>query len=320
MSDRSTLLAACLDSPADDTARLVYADWLREQDNPATQALGRFIWAGVTLAGFRGSAPVEDGMFFDAQKELNETAPRVLAAQLKTVLGWEWEKTVWDSGDKKPDEVMASRFHDSAPGGYRMHPGNVRRGADAIKRLPCVTYSRGMLCGLRLTLATWREVAASVLAACPLERVEVLDVPGLVLRVLREPDERWRLAGELRLSAIPPSAVFGPSGSYTAPASPATTLTEALPERGFHERSALVEEIGLTTEAVATCLRLDADDRWPGPELSVAFPHPDYTQADIDESDEQHRLNNPHYHQPEQWQPEDLYEDEVSGPIDSEDM
>ena len=34
VSDRDTLLAAILNDPADDTARLVLADVLRESDNP----------------------------------------------------------------------------------------------------------------------------------------------------------------------------------------------------------------------------------------------------------------------------------------------
>ncbi|MDB5312584.1 MAG: hypothetical protein JWO38_6786 [Gemmataceae bacterium] len=50
MTDRERLLAAVLDSPADDTARLVLSDHLQDHDEPA---LGRFIRAGVIAARFR---------------------------------------------------------------------------------------------------------------------------------------------------------------------------------------------------------------------------------------------------------------------------
>ena len=40
-----------LDSPADDTARLVPADLFRESDDADAVARGRFLWAGVTAPG-----------------------------------------------------------------------------------------------------------------------------------------------------------------------------------------------------------------------------------------------------------------------------
>ena len=43
VTDRDTLLAAILEDPADDTARLVLADLLRESGDPHAQARGRFL-------------------------------------------------------------------------------------------------------------------------------------------------------------------------------------------------------------------------------------------------------------------------------------
>lgn len=58
MTDHNAILAMIRDNPADDTLRLVLADLLRESNNPDEQALGRFLWAGVTA--FRLSQSPED--------------------------------------------------------------------------------------------------------------------------------------------------------------------------------------------------------------------------------------------------------------------
>ncbi|MDB5307539.1 MAG: hypothetical protein JWO38_1741 [Gemmataceae bacterium] len=57
MTDRESLLAAVLDTPGDDTVRLVLSDYLQEHDEPA---LGRFIRAGVIAARFRDLDGTQD--------------------------------------------------------------------------------------------------------------------------------------------------------------------------------------------------------------------------------------------------------------------
>src|SRR5262245_35488686 len=58
VTEQETLLAAVLEDPSDDTARLVLADLLRESDDPEARALGRFLWAGVTASRFRDAEPI----------------------------------------------------------------------------------------------------------------------------------------------------------------------------------------------------------------------------------------------------------------------
>lgn len=256
MTDRESFLAACLANPADDTTRLVYADFLREAESP----LGRFLWAGVTLAKFRGQV-VEDGMFFDAQKELNDTAPTVLASQLKSLFGWEWETLVWDQCDTMADHLTVALLAQGQPGGYRLHAGQAGRTARGQNN-SAVIYERGMLTGLRLLLADWREVAAKVLAVCPLERVDILDVPGLTLRVCG-PEGGWRLTGELR---APRRA--RPTGGITvlqAEFEPARTWAIDIPAQPFRFREQFVTAAVSSSDSACAILHARSGDRWPGP-------------------------------------------------------
>lgn len=190
MTERELLLQNCLDDPASDDPRGVYADFLREADDP----LGRFLWAGVTLARYRGTEPVADGTFFDAQKERSETTAYVVPLQLDQLLGWKWRDLIRDADDKVCDRTHVSHLI-HAPGAVR---DRMRNGWAKIGALPAAVYERGMLTALRLPLARVREVVGAALACCPLERVEVLDVPGLSLRIgpQREPD-RWSLNATL---------------------------------------------------------------------------------------------------------------------------
>ena len=71
MTDRESLLSAALDQPDDDTARLVLADFLREQGDPADVALGRFLWAGVVAARYRSANVIEDAEFYTALSGLS---------------------------------------------------------------------------------------------------------------------------------------------------------------------------------------------------------------------------------------------------------
>jgi uncharacterized protein (TIGR02996 family) len=243
MTDRESLLAACLDQPADDTARLVYADYLREQGNTATQAIGRFIWAGVTLATFRGNEPVGDGMFFDAQKELNTVATQVMGAQLKPIIGCDWG---WDQTDSaRPDLLTATVLPK-----YMPQPDSIRRSRRRVGgQYPGATYERGMLTGLRLTLKNWHLLAGNILTTCPLEFVEVLNVPGLTLRISLDGD-KWKLTGELKLPATR-------AGQYPEPA---LTLTEIW---SIGARDRFVHYVVTATTDVIELLRLEAGDRWP---------------------------------------------------------
>jgi uncharacterized protein (TIGR02996 family) len=71
---RAALLAAVLDAPWDDTPRFVCADWLRERDDPADHARGRFLAAGVAAARFRDQDPIDDPDFYRVLEDLSGVA------------------------------------------------------------------------------------------------------------------------------------------------------------------------------------------------------------------------------------------------------
>ena len=195
MSDRAGFLTAILAEPTDDTARLVYADWLREQPGAFDQRHGRFMWAGLTLARFRGQEVVEDGMFFDAIRDQNDTAPDVLAAQLRRLLGWDRLTTewAWDNDTDAPDRIHVVALPPKTEGESRAARQERRRNPVPP---PTVTYERGCLAALRVTAAQWQASAPEILRSCPLERVELLEVPGLTLRIVNW--DGWRIQGEFR--------------------------------------------------------------------------------------------------------------------------
>lgn len=241
-TDRATFLAHCLDQPADDITRLAYADFLREQDNPATAAIGRFIWAGVTLSRFRGTEPFTDGEPFQASAELAETAVGVLGGQLKALLGWEWEHMTWDTDPAAPDRITVTVL----PKSIRNHKR--KRAANC----PAAIYERGMLHTLRLSLGYFRDVADGVLASCPLNRFEALDVPGMSLAVAG-PEDGWRLIGWLDLPAIRPHSAVRHVASEPLDGTPGLS------------RENLAGQIETLTVIVVDQLRYLAGSGWPGP-------------------------------------------------------
>ena len=70
VNDHNAILAHVLDNPEDDTFRLVLADLLRESNDPDRQALGRFIWGGVTAAQYDYNVPIVDPLYLNALAEL----------------------------------------------------------------------------------------------------------------------------------------------------------------------------------------------------------------------------------------------------------
>jgi uncharacterized protein (TIGR02996 family) len=228
MTDREQLLVNCLNEPADDQARLVYADFLRESDDTFDNRLGAFIWAGVTMSAFRGQEVIEDGIYAKAAAELVEAAPAVMGTQLRAIFGD--ASIAWPAWNNKCDVVTASP-HVSGP--------------------EQVIYKRGMLSGLKITLSRFREFAARVLAVCPLEHVEVLDVPGLTFRISCEIDPgRWQLVGELKL----PERRSG--WRRYAP----TTITEPW---SIGSREKIVSHIVWAIDDTIELLHSQAGDRWP---------------------------------------------------------
>ncbi len=243
MTDRDSLLAAILDNPADDTTRLVLADLLRESEIPEQQALGRFLWAGMTAATFRDDDLIEDQLYYTAQAELVAVTVASHPAQWLTAIGvgpatltkrdWFW--------DCKHDRVT------------------VRIG-DVIGN-----FARGMLSELAITLAEWYTVAEKVVAAWPIERVTTTDVPGLLFSIANKP-EGWCLTARLRLPwrRVPLSGSVIPSAVSSVPFlidGPADWYFEHL----FADRAALVAGIASASQVLVLELLEVAGDRWPTP-------------------------------------------------------
>lgn len=188
MTDRDALLAACLDDPADDTARLVLADWLDEHGEHERAAVIRH---QVTSRG--GSIS-------------------------------------WTADVMTPGERGFSRLPAVGP-----------------VSLECV-FRRGFVAVVRAHLDDWLAHAADVLAAHPVERVEITDVPGLVFTVGRL-GAAWMLRGMLTVPA------YGPAGSASAYSWHAEHPT----------RSALAGHAAADVAAIVGELRDLAGERWPGP-------------------------------------------------------
>jgi uncharacterized protein (TIGR02996 family) len=219
LTDRAALLSNVLNAPADDTARLVLADWLEENE----EAFGCFIRAGVLASRFRQVELVEDREYYDAVRTLAEVATAGEPARWLSALGigpstlsgsdWMW--------DQEGDRVT------------------VRIGTTIG------VFLRGLLAELRLPFELSGNRAVTALAAWPLERVTVTDISGLSFSV-DAPDERpvWRLSAAF---TIPPRRRLGaarrrlnillgendvsfPPGRWTA-------------ERSFPDRAKLVQSV-----------------------------------------------------------------------------
>lgn len=181
MTDREALLANILAAPGDDLARLVYADWLREQADPLRVAAGRFLWAGVVCSRYRDvRRPIEDDEYWIAVREMGETEKQVIPAVVRSV-GLECDR-----------EWASETFADRVTVAY------LPRGPHRL------VFERGMVAGVRADLNTWAAVAAQVLARHPLEWAEITNVPGMTAHVgpVGDPAGYWRLTMRLRTTAF----------------------------------------------------------------------------------------------------------------------
>jgi uncharacterized protein (TIGR02996 family) len=246
MTDRDALLSAVLEHPADDTARLVLADFLRERSDPSDVALGRFLWAGVVASRYRDADVIEEAEYYAALAELTAVASEGWPARWLAALG------------PGPAPVTADNWGwDSTADRVTVRLGTV--GAE---------YGRGMLTGLTLGEAEWIAVARAALATWPVELVTVSDVSGLTLRIEAPSDARWgwRLRGELRLPGRRVPLVGGVVAAALSPfpglVEPATTLRVEWP---FPNRAALSAAADTASLDMFASLRDQAGDRWPPP-------------------------------------------------------
>jgi hypothetical protein len=128
-----------------------------------------------------------------------------------------------------------------------------------------------MLVGLTVTLGGWHAAAGAALAAWPLWRVSVSDVPGMAFWVSapEEPSAGWVLTASLTALEVPLrrrgwllSRIIGPHP--TNPPQPAAaarwSAAATLPDR-----AALVARVREVSPRLVDNLRAQAGDRWPGP-------------------------------------------------------
>ena len=108
MNERDALFANVLNGPADDTARLVLADWLDEQEGN----LARFIRAGVIGSQFRAEPPSDDPTTSRCSPRSRVTAERevIECADAVVVVGnaAPWKRLVWFASEAgKPARFAA---------------------------------------------------------------------------------------------------------------------------------------------------------------------------------------------------------------------
>ena len=142
MGERDTLLTAVLTTPDDDTARLVFADWLEEHGEAA---FGRFLRAGVIAAKYRYAGVIDDREFFDAARVLADVCDSGAPGRWVAALGlgpspavrgdWLWDTT----GDR-----------------VTLRAGNT-----------AAVFGRGMLDALTVTLAEWYDAAERAVRSWP---------------------------------------------------------------------------------------------------------------------------------------------------------
>ncbi|HJZ58091.1 MAG TPA: TIGR02996 domain-containing protein, partial [Gemmataceae bacterium] len=177
MTDREALLAAALDNPTDDTARLVLADFLQEHGEPE---LGRFLWAGVIAARFRFRGPEPD----ERADQAAALAEIVAQVRDRNPVGW---VAALGLGPQPPTPTDGAAEH------ITDDRVSVRIGATSAE------FERDMLIALSLTLGEWSDIAGRLLVAWPVERVTVRDVPGMAFWVEPPADDRpgWELSASL---------------------------------------------------------------------------------------------------------------------------
>jgi uncharacterized protein (TIGR02996 family) len=176
VNSQTALLNFILENPADDTARLVLADLLRESDDPDEQASGRFLWAGVVAHTLYESSQT-DPLYKVARTELQTLATAGLPAR------WVGDLEIGPSPLTVKDWTVRKRIRDRVVVDVGLHVG---------------VFTRGMLNGLTLGLAQWFDVAHKALGSWPIEFVKMNDVPGLEMQLVRHAEEWEVVCGFVR--------------------------------------------------------------------------------------------------------------------------
>lgn len=183
MTDAAALLAAILADPADDTARLVYADWLEENDQPER---AEFIRVQVELARL-------EPWHFPSDCTLPITSPHY--GQCEECKRWSGAK---ETLCRRERELI---YGVPKPGSYNWD-GWVPKGfgldypAGTERLGHRATLSRGFVSALACTWDAWRTHADAITRAQPIERVTLTTAPDptpLRSRLRKMPDGREKV-------------------------------------------------------------------------------------------------------------------------------
>jgi uncharacterized protein (TIGR02996 family) len=217
LDDRTALLTNVLDAPADDTARLVLADWLEEHGE---EPLGRFARAGVLAARYRRLEALDAVEYYDAIRTINDVATAGAPAR-------------WLSADG----IAAAPLPD--PGWMWDHEGD--RVAVRVGVISGV-FTRGLLSELVLPLEHWYERAVRALAVWPLERATISNEPGLTFWIdppdADHPEWRMSAAFTVQPQRRQRGLIRGLFGGDERPPVPVGRWSA---ERSFPDRAALVQ-------------------------------------------------------------------------------
>ncbi len=187
----AAFLASIIETPSDDTPRLIYADWLEEQSDPALNARGEFIRVQVELAqSILLSKKELKAETFPGQAALHhQGAPRRLALvqrerELLNGRAWGW------AGKALRDAAVAGTHWQDA-----------------------LVFRRGFIDEIICTAADFLQHADALRAATPLRKARLTTLPDLVfntatIRValrdyrmddLNTPVRRYQPDGHLKL-------------------------------------------------------------------------------------------------------------------------
>jgi uncharacterized protein (TIGR02996 family) len=240
VNDRDALFANVLDQPAEDTARLVFADCLQEHGE---EDFGQFLRDSVVASRFRDEELIDDPDYYAALAGITSFAKTGLPAAWVASLGfshtplaprdWAWD----NAGDRV----------------------TVRIGPSAG------IFTRGLISEFETTLGEWYAVSALAITAWPIERVRVSDVPGLAFEIHRLPDG-WRLTGRVRVQRrnVPLTGTVAPAAIVPG-AVLVDDATDWSADQFFADRAALVDGITNECAAIVEDLKDAAGDRWPRP-------------------------------------------------------
>lgn len=154
MTDGEALLAAILANPADDTARLVYADWLQEQGE---EERAKFIRVQCELESYPMCENVRTRNY-DARDGISS----------------EWQRC-FDLENRERELFRENLCWSGWMGSPARRDVLHVRNLDNLGTLVGCVFSRGFVSEIRLPLAAWEQHAASIWSRHPVQRVALTD-------------------------------------------------------------------------------------------------------------------------------------------------